>query len=76
MWMLLSVLYMVVRPFVTRPIPFNSVVAAFVGVPLISDDIEWVCFVLYVRILSFGSLPMANQFSGIDLLPITIPSHS
>lgn len=42
MWMVLSVLYMVVRPFVTRPIPFNSMVTAYVSIPLISDDVQWV----------------------------------
>lgn len=33
---------MVLRPFITRPLPYNSVVAAFIGPPVISDDLEWV----------------------------------
>ncbi|EYC39765.1 hypothetical protein Y032_0641g1025 [Ancylostoma ceylanicum] len=40
-WMAISVFYMVIRPFVTRPIPYNTVISAFIGSPMISDDLEW-----------------------------------
>ncbi|VDO82828.1 unnamed protein product [Heligmosomoides polygyrus] len=43
MWMALCVCIMVVRPFVTRPLLYNSVVSAFIGAPVISDDMTWVC---------------------------------
>ncbi|EYC42937.1 hypothetical protein Y032_0510g2731 [Ancylostoma ceylanicum] len=41
LWMFLSVLFMVARPFITRPIPYNTVVSSYVIIPAISDDIEW-----------------------------------
>ncbi|CAJ0603698.1 unnamed protein product [Cylicocyclus nassatus] len=37
MWMTLSLLYMLVVWFVLRPIPFNTVVSAFIGTPLIAN---------------------------------------
>lgn len=33
---------MTVRPFVTRPVLYNSAVAAYIGAPVITDDIGWV----------------------------------
>lgn len=39
--MVVCVSVMVLRPFITRPLPYNSVVAAFIGPPVISDDLEW-----------------------------------
>ncbi|WKY06994.1 hypothetical protein Q1695_006853 [Nippostrongylus brasiliensis] len=40
-WIVLSLAYMVARPFFTRPMPFNSTVSAYVLTPMISDDIAW-----------------------------------
>ncbi|KAK5965441.1 hypothetical protein GCK32_001452 [Trichostrongylus colubriformis] len=37
-WMLLSIAYMTTLPFFTRPYPFNSVIATFTMLPVISDD--------------------------------------
>ncbi|RCN52484.1 hypothetical protein ANCCAN_01528 [Ancylostoma caninum] len=39
--MLVSIFYMLMRPFITRPIPYNTVISAFIGSPMISDDLEW-----------------------------------
>lgn len=42
MWMFLSVLYMTVRPFVSRPILYNTVVSAFIGPTMITNNPNWV----------------------------------
>ncbi|VDK56771.1 unnamed protein product [Cylicostephanus goldi] len=41
MWTFLSIFYMIIVWFVLRPIPFNTVISAFVGPPMIGDP-EWV----------------------------------
>ncbi|KAK5981097.1 hypothetical protein GCK32_017650 [Trichostrongylus colubriformis] len=38
-WMLLSIAYMTTLPFITRPHPYNSVIATYTILPMISDDI-------------------------------------
>ncbi|VDO20865.1 unnamed protein product [Haemonchus placei] len=37
-WMVLSVAYMMVLPFITRSHPFNSVISTYVSSPMITDD--------------------------------------
>ncbi|CAJ0603696.1 unnamed protein product [Cylicocyclus nassatus] len=40
MWTSLSIFYMIIVWFVLRPIPFNTVISAFIGPPMIGDP-EW-----------------------------------
>lgn len=41
-WMIICIGIMVVRPFVLRPVLYNSYVSAFLAGPSISDDMTWV----------------------------------
>lgn len=41
-WMAASVVVFIVRPFVTRPMLYNSHAAALLFAPVIIDDLDWV----------------------------------
>ncbi|EYC23196.1 hypothetical protein Y032_0016g3167 [Ancylostoma ceylanicum] len=64
-WMFFCVLYMIVRPFISGPIPYNTVVSSYLGAPMISDDIEW-------EISNYASLflPIHNLIVSVILVTL------
>lgn len=55
LWMMLSLAYMVMQPFLTRPLLFNTALSAYSIVPMISDDEEWASSFERYPLVAFSS---------------------
>lgn len=66
--MVISIAVFIVRPFITRAMCYNSLVAAFLFAPVTSDNIQWVCisfvinsFKQFLRIATTGNIRQRGQ---------------
>ncbi|KAK6758941.1 hypothetical protein RB195_016270 [Necator americanus] len=69
-WMLLCLFYMLVRPFITRPCPFNSKISSYFFPPLISDDIAW----LFLQVLCICVITTANSLLNVYINYVESPA--